>query len=264
MPKTPTLIAAAAFAVAGLFAGNADATPVDVELQLLVDTSGSVSGSEFALQRNGYADAFRSGNIQDAILDTDSGNRFGSVAVQFIYWAGSSNQAIGVDWTLLDSTTAIDDFADAIEATSRPFNGSTAPGSAINFGAPLFATNGFDGTTQVMDVSGDGTQNAGANTAAARDAALAAGIDRINGLPIGGSSAVEAFYMNTVIGGTGAFSLPASSFADFGDAVALKLAAEITGMPPGGPSNVIPLPAGAWLLFSGLGAIGVLRARRAA
>ena len=39
-------------------AAPSQAVPVDTELALLVDVSGSVSGAEFNLQRQGYIDAF--------------------------------------------------------------------------------------------------------------------------------------------------------------------------------------------------------------
>jgi hypothetical protein len=40
--------------------------------------------------------------------------------------------------------------------------------------------------------------------------------------------------------------------------------AEIFASVPGGPTNVIPLPAGAWLLLGGLGALGAAKRRRRA
>ena len=48
---------------------------------------------------------------------------------------------------------------------------------------PLFDGNGYAGERQVIDVSGDGTNNRGRPVDAARDQAVAAGIV-INGLPI--------------------------------------------------------------------------------
>lgn len=241
----------------GVAAHDAQAVSVDVELQLLVDVSGSVDSSEFALQRDGYADAFRDQDIIDFILDDDDGARFGQSAAQFIYWSGASQQDVAVGWTLLDSEASILAFADAIEATTRPFGGLTAPGSAINFATPEFDGNGFEDGDLVIDVSGDGVENDGADTSDARDAALAAGVTRINGLPIGGDAAVEAFYASDIIGGTGAFSLAASSFDDFEDVVTRKVEFEVTGDTP-----VIPVPASIPLLLSGVGMLGALRMRR--
>lgn len=249
-------LAAGLMAVLPMKYASAATVTVDVELQLLVDVSGSVSGSEFILQRDGYVNAFKSAAIQNAILSTADG-RLGKIAAELIYWSGATQQSVSVGWTLLDSVASIDAFADAIAAAARPFSGSTAVGNAMDFGYQRFATNDYDAATQVMDVSGDGTSGV-VSTTTARDAALAAGIDRINGLPIGGVASVEAFYANSVIGGTGAFLIAAATFGDFSDAVAKKLEFEISG---GNPSPV-PLPAAAWLLGGAIGGLGLMRRRK--
>jgi hypothetical protein len=239
----------AAAASLGL-AAPASAAAVDVELQLLVDVSGSVSAAEFDLQRDGYVDAFRSASIIDAITN----GPIGSIAAQLVYWSGSTQQAVSVGWMLIEDAASSNVFADAIAAAARPFSGSTEIDDAILFANPLFDNNGYEGTRLVMDISGDGTSSASA-TEAARDAAALAGIT-INGLPIGGSSGVENFYTNSVITSDG-FSLPADSFDGFGKAVATKLKTEITG-------GQIPLPAGGWLLLSGLGGLAAIRRRKKA
>jgi hypothetical protein len=246
------LIAAllAAFAGAGLH--PAQAVTVDLELQLLIDVSGSINKREFELQSGGYAAAFRNPLIQDTILGTESG-RVGAIAAQVIFWSRADRQHIVADWTMLDSLSAIESFAGTIESAPRPFGGRTAPGAAIRFGTSLFADNGFEGTKLIMDVSGDGVQNQGAKTSKARDEALAAGIDRINGLPIGGP-AIRDFYQQNVIGGTNAFALLAEDIDDFADAIRDKLFFEISG---GGPeeSEVPEID-----VASGLGALAALGA----
>ena len=243
-------LCAAAVGFASLaFAPAAHAVPVDLELQLLVDVSGSVSSSEFALQAQGYADAFRTAEVQDAI----AGGEIGSIAVQLVFWSGSSQQAIGIDWVQLSSAADANSFADAILAASRPFSGGTFIGPAIDFGVTQFANN-FEGTRNVIDVSGDGTSSASA-TAASRDAALTAGIDTINGIAIG-SETVRQFYEDNVIGGIGAFVLLASTFEDFDAAIRQKLFVEITG------GNEVPLPGAVIFLLTG--AVGVAGMRRRA
>lgn len=56
-----------------LVANTASATPVSLELLLLVDVSGSISNSEYNLQKNGYADTFRSASIQNLIEAQEGG-----------------------------------------------------------------------------------------------------------------------------------------------------------------------------------------------
>lgn len=260
-----SIMASAAAVMALAISGPAQAvvTDVDVELQLLIDVSGSVDANEFNQQRQGYVDAFNSLAVQQAITDTDGGNRLGKIAVQAIYWA--SNQAIAVDWTLLDSVPAIEAFAttlgNAVRASTVVVSTQTGIGNAINFGVTQFA-NSFNGTSNVIDVSGDGQSNFGASVTAARDAALLAGVDRINGIAIG-SAGLLTYYENNVIGGTDSFALLSTGFDTFGDAIAIKLAAEIRGEDPTNP-NVIPLPAAGWLMITGLGGLAMLRRRRKA
>ncbi|MCP4004491.1 MAG: DUF1194 domain-containing protein [bacterium] len=225
-------------------ASEASAIAVDVELQLLVDVSGSVDSTEFDLQRTGYANAIRSQAVIDSILDT-SGGRIGAIAVQFVYWSGAGQQKIiknagGQEWTLINSQMSANSFGNWIAIQPGTFFGQTAVGEAIDFGAAQFAGNGYEGVRKVIDVSGDGATNDGygiegpaASTSAARDAALGSGIDAINGLVILNEEPnVDLFYLANVIGGSGSFLEQVNSFADFEQAVQVKLVREITTPEP--------------------------------
>lgn len=227
----------------GLMTGVAHAVPVDLELSLLLDVSSSVDTDEFNLQRQGYVDAFNSAAFQTALQN----GALDSIAVNFIYWSSTGSQQQAIGWTLINDSTTAEAFADAIAATSRPFSGTTAPGSAVNFAVPLF-NNNFEGTRKVIDVSGDGVQNSGADTSDARDAAEAAGFT-INGIAIQSQSVLD-FYNSDLITSDG-FALFATDFDTFGDAILTKLVTEVG--PPDPDPGVVPEPTTLGLLAFGLG-----------
>lgn len=230
-----------------IIAGTSFATAVDLELALLVDASGSVSSREFNLHKRGYVDAFNNNAIWTAI---DNGS-IGSIAASLIYWSGSKRQQTAVDWTLIDSLAAMNDFADSIELTTRPFSGMTAIGSALQYGADQFS-NSFEGSRNVIDISGDGVSNSGLWASSGRNYALANGIDTINGMAIGGHQYVYNYYNNRVIGGTNAFVMAVNDFTDFGAAIDDKLVREI----------VSPVPEPATIGLLGIGLIGIAGMRR--
>lgn len=245
MIRTLPLVAVATLCAS---AGSASAVHVNLELSLLVDVSDSISTTEYNLQKLGYANAFRQSNFFNSVIG--SGN---SIAVNFIEWSSGSQQAELVGWTLINSQASATAFGDSIAATGRPFSDNTAPGSAINFAFPRMFNNSFTSDKQVIDVSGDGVANSGANTANARAAALAAGVDQINGLVIGGSNTVLNWYIDNVQGGEGSFVLTAANFEAFQGALVQKLQMEI--------SQGIPLPTTAGLAGLGLVVVGSSRRR---
>lgn len=221
-------------------------TLVDLELWLGIDASGSVSSSEFNLQKQGYVDAFKSSSVQDLIAKSTNG-----IAVGYGYWSGNSQQNVAVNWTQLTNAQESNDFANLIAATTRPFGSLTAIGSAINFGVNQINTNNFDGTNKTIDISGDGTNNSGASLGGAVANASSQGIT-INGLPIG-SEFLKTYYEDNVVTPDG-FVVAANSFADFDSAIQQKLAIEIDE----GTTDAIPTPA----LLPGLVGVGIAALRK--
>ena len=228
--------AASSLLTAAFFAPAANAqVTVDLKLALLVDVSLSVDATEYSLQKNGYVQAFQSAAIQNAI----EAGALGRIAVTYIEWSGGAEQTQLVDWTLIDTGAQANAFASAISGTSRAFAGLTAPGSALAFATPLFASsnNVFTSDRWVIDVSGDGVQNDGATTLTARNAALAAGVDTINGVVILGDVGLSAFYLSNIVGGANGFLETATTFGGFGEAIDRKLVREIRQTPVPEPST---------------------------
>ena len=200
-----------------------DLTNVDLELSLLVDVSGSVDSAEYALQKQGYVNAFNNAAVYNAITD---GSR-GAIAVNLVYWSSYTQQQEAVAWMLVDDATSSQALATAIDGTTRPFSGGTNPGPAIDFAVPLFGSNTYTGSRLVIDVSGDGSGYE-IDTETARDNAVANGIT-VNGIVLQSQSVLQ-WYIDHLIGGPDAFAEFADTFEDFEDAVLDKLLAEISGV----------------------------------
>ena len=243
-----TWLARIAFALiltAGPFMGpstaRADEGQVDLLLVLAADVSRSVDEKEFKLQREGFAAAL----TDPRVLRAMNGGPTGRIAVIFAEWASEFEQRVVVDWALVANERDAQDVAERILAAPRSFWGRTSISSAIEFSMMLLARSPFQSDRQVIDVSGDGTNNSGNDVVAVRDTAIAKGVT-INGLvilsdepmptnpththPPGG---LKAYYENNVIGGPGAFVMEAESFETFGQSIISKLIKEIAALPDG-------------------------------
>jgi hypothetical protein len=203
---------------------------VDLALALAADCSGSVHAEHYALQQRGYAEAFRSPEVIKAIRS----GIHGAIAVAYYQWSGYALQTLILPWTVLQSDEEIARFALQMERAERTiFGGGTSPTGAIEFGHRLLSDLPVQTTRRVIDVSGDGRNNTGPPPAEARRAAVAAGIV-INGLPILHMEPdIDEYYEKNVIGGPGAFLVPARDYASFAAAVRRKLVLEIAGLDAG-------------------------------
>jgi hypothetical protein len=197
---------------------------VDLELVLMVDASGSIDDDEFLLQRLGYAQAFRNPRVISAI----GSGPLRKVAVMYVEWTGPFLQVPIVNWTVLSSKASVAAFATRLEQSPRElFSGGTAVGNAILFGTNAMRSNAYQGTRRVIDISGDGPTNRGLPASLGRDQAISQGVT-INGLPIlTNFPGLDIFFLDNVIGGPGAFSIPARGFKDFNAAILTKLIREI-------------------------------------
>ena len=149
---------------AGAFLTNLPASaqslpvPVDLELILAVDVSGSVDEEEAQLQRQGYVAAIADPEVVRAITS----GILGRIAVSYMEWAGDAWQELVLPWTLIDSPQTAQAFAAKLAATPLGTGPWTSISDAIRTATPMFDTNEFEGTRRIIDISGDGPNNTGA------------------------------------------------------------------------------------------------------
>jgi uncharacterized protein DUF1194 len=214
------------------------AEPVDLLLVLASDVSRSVDHPKFLLQRDGYAAAISNPQVLDSIKS----GPHGKIAICFVEWSGFGAQKLVIDWTAIDGAATARKFGDMVVEAPRSFADRTSISGGIDFAAGQFARSPFEAPRRTIDVSGDGTNNAGRDVRIARDEALAQGIT-INGLvilsdrqvpwnaehtnPPGG---LEQYYRDNVMGGPGSFVMVAEDFQSFGRAIIKKMIAEIASL----------------------------------
>src|SRR5262245_29185402 len=218
------------------------AIPVDVELVIAVDVSYSMDPDEQALQREGYVLALTSKEFLQALRQ----GAHGKVAITYFEWAGQFDQKVIMPWRVIDGPESAD--AVAAEISRAPYRRAsrTSISGALLFAKPLFDDSGYKGLRRVIDVSGDGTNNAGQLIVPTRDEVLAGGIT-VNGLPIMlkrpyvgtlDIDELDVYYEDCVIGGPGAFVVPIREREKFIEATRTKLVLEIAGRQPEG--RIIP------------------------
>lgn len=219
-----------------LLAGPSHAAEVvDVALVLLSDVSRSVDDSEFRLEKRGYAAALQDKRVLDAI----AGGPNGAVAIAYAEFAGSDEVTTVLDWHVVRTPAEARALADDLEKAPRSAWGRTSISAGIDHAVSLISEAAIEATRHVIDVAGDGTNNAGRDVQAARDDALSKGVV-INGLAIINDNPVNlayahvqppgglaAWYQANVTGGSGSFVLEVHSFEAFRDAMVRKLLSEI-------------------------------------
>jgi len=147
-----------------------------------------------------------------------------------------------VEWTVLRDGESAATVAATLLTAPRSFAGRTSISAAIDFSRAYFAKGGIAAERHVIDVSGDGTNNAGRSVLDARNEAVQAGIT-INGLAIINEhpnpgyfahtqppEGLPEYYRQNVIGGPASFLLVVQDFSSFGQAITQKLISEVAAM----------------------------------
>lgn len=219
----------------GLLPCAASAENVDLALVLVSDVSRSIDDSEFKLEKDGYAAAFTSKQVLDAI----QGGNIGKIAVSYVEFASSFEVRTVIDWSTIHDLASAQAFADKVTTAPRTYWGRTAISAGIDHAVQLLAESGYETGRRMIDVCGDGTNNAGRDVNEARDDAVKAGIT-INGLAIINDHPVSwtyahvqppgglpNYYRENVTGGPASFVLEVHDFHTFGEAMTRKLVTEI-------------------------------------
>jgi hypothetical protein len=228
--------------LASIFAGFAlipaaasAAEDVDLLLVLAADVSRSVDAAKFQLQREGYATAISEPRVLEAIRSGHNGR----IGLIFVEWSGVGAQRVVIDWTMIGDTESAKGFGDRLLEAPRSFADRTSISGAIEYAMQQLALAPYTSVRRTIDVSGDGTNNAGRDVAELRDQAVAKGIT-INGLPILSENPMSwnpdhtnppgglaNYYRNNVTGGPGSFVMVAEDFNSFGKAIVSKMIAEV-------------------------------------
>jgi Ca-activated chloride channel homolog len=194
----------------------------DTALVLSIDVSGSIDQGDYRLQTDGLAAALSDPEVGEALVK-------GQVALAVVQWSGREEQALVLSWQRMLAPEDVTRFAARAAAMPRAFSGSdTAVGQGLRFAQAQFAAVP-DCRRLVIDISGDGQENAGFTDAQARAEAIEAGI-MINAIAIeepGPAFPITAYYRGWVIT-PGGFVVTARGLQDYAETLRLKLLRELT------------------------------------
>ena len=192
----------------------------DTALLLTIDVSNSIDVAEYKLQTDGMADAVLDAEVSDALIQ-------GQVALAVIQWSGVGRQEVSIPWRQIRTLSDVQDFAVDARLMPRAFvQSDTAPGDAILFSLDQFS-NAPQCDRQVIDISGDGTPNAGSDTRTASREAERRGVT-INGIAIESMGvAITGFFSRAVITRDG-FVITARRHRDYPRAIREKILREVS------------------------------------
>ena len=195
--------------------------PVDLELVLAADGSGSIDDAELRLQREGYANAVSNPRV----LELLTGGIHGKSVIAYVEWGSAQSQATIVDWTVIDGPESAAAFGAALVDAPRQAWGFNSISNAIAYSQGLIEANPYKGLRRIIDISADAGNIGGMPLALARGNAV----------------------REQIIGGTGAFVVTVDETISFAEAVLKKMILEVAGI---APPEIAGLPPGGRLSFA--------------
>ena len=200
-------------------------------LVLGLDVSLSVDAQDFALQRQGLANALLDPTVSDAIQHMPGGH----VELAIFEWSGEYDQVLLVDWTTIDNRATLLAVAQALrERPPMDRTGRTAIGAAMLFALELTRQR-TDCGRYTLDISGDGPNNQGPAPELIRARMDAEGVI-VNALVIennfndpepSASPPLGPYYRDNVITGPASFVELIFGFENYQDAMRRKLLREL-------------------------------------
>ena len=203
---------------------------VDTALIVSVDVSNSVDDGRYKLQMEGIAKALEDPEVLKAILNGPQGG----ILFSMVTWADKPK--FSLPWERISSKEDALAVAAKVRGLPRQTGEFTCvSGMLRSISDKVVPQIPAKALRTVVDVSGDGKENCNPDEppALVRDELAAAGVT-VNGLPIlegDEGSTLEDWYRENVMGGPGAFVLPAHGFGDFGRAIRQKFMIEISSRP---------------------------------
>jgi Ca-activated chloride channel family protein len=208
-----------AIALALALLAAAPASACATALILAIDVSNSIDDGEYLIQSEGLAAALEDPAIAEELVR-------GRIALSVIQWSGVDRQQVSIPWRRM--TTPADVRAFSLEARAMPrafVMSDTAVGALIAAALAHFAPVP-DCKRRVIDISGDGSDNAGTDPTAGRRAAEAQGV-QINALAIESLGvAITNFYRNRVITRDG-FVMTARGHTTYAETLRRKILREV-------------------------------------
>ena len=214
--------------------GQAIAESVDSELVLLVDISQpGLNNKDFSSLMGSYASSFSSAEVLNSI---QSGT-YGRIAVSLMFFGDSGTQQVGIPWMSIGTAAEASQFASLLGGMSSPkSSGSVDLAAGMNAAVASFGTetggadNGFESAFQYVDITATNAPKGSAQaTSAARDSALASGVDLINTIAVGKKTdQIVTYYADNVIGSGLSGVTPRASSSDLGGALAIALTSEVS------------------------------------
>lgn len=196
------------------------ASACHVALLLAIDVSNSIDEREYEIQSHGLAQALRDPEIADALVE-------GQIAVSVVQWSGTGNQSVSIPWRQILKPEDVAQISEEARAMPRAFNMSnTAIGEAVDFGLAYFSEAPAC-ARKVIDVSGDGADNAGTRPADARRRAERSGV-QINGLAIDSIGLAVTTYFRRVVITRDGFVMTAHGHSDYARKLRAKIRREIS------------------------------------